>query len=263
MTLRFSLRALHILLCALSAGCNSASFSTTAERNASVAPYANEKVGQLSLRDFLLARSFLAVDNTKATVGIGSAAAIDRRGYLLTAAHALDSKDTPLQLLSMGSSPALNHILQPQVVWRGDVAKNQPDLAILYVGIPLTEIFEWAPEPKNGGLVFAVGPIYDKNMTTVSYSYAAGRLQDFSRQSKLVPPTTRFDHSAPIHGGDSGGPLATMDGRLLGINTEVFLAFLGWHYGRAIRPDLDWLRQIIDEDFSKRSASKGAGPASN
>ncbi len=53
-----------------------------------------------------------------------------------------------------------------------------------------------------------------------------------------------------------------MDGRLLGINTKVFLSLLSWHDGRAIRPDLDWLRQIIAEDFAQRSANQNTGPAS-
>ncbi len=211
MIVRLSLCGVLVLFCGLSASCNTTRFATTAERLASVAPYAGTKVGQQPLHDFLLERSAAVIEDEKtdnASVGVGSAAAIDRRGYLLTAAHVLRGNNSTPLVFSMGAIRRLGQV-RAQVVWRSDVSKNQPDVAILYIGIPLTEVFEWAPEPKDGDIVFAVGPYFDEShkggLAISNYSYVAGRLLNASHHSVQMPPINWFDHNAPLHGGDSGG----------------------------------------------------------
>src|ERR1035438_10391578 len=91
---------LLVILCLFCAGC--VHYSTPAERDASFSPYKDVKVGQESLRKYLLDRSaalFMAeeLDTTRVNTNFirilntstwrGTAAAIDRCGYFLTAAH--------------------------------------------------------------------------------------------------------------------------------------------------------------------------------
>jgi S1-C subfamily serine protease len=268
----FATRVLLVLLCSLCAGCFSASYSTTAQRRASVESYANVKVGQESLRDFLLERSAVVINEDGVTGSLkivvqgstldfsgfggewnitrGFAAAIDHRGYLITAGHVVRREKGQPMLVFLG--PGAKTPVHARVVWCGDGSENQPDIAILYAGEPLNEIFEWAPNSFFSEEVFAVGADYDgdddENQNHFSSDYIAGLLLWTSSRTNWVPSTTKVHSSIPVHHGDSGGPLAAKDGRLLGVNTYFY------HKGfsaDAYRPDLDWLKKLIDEDFSK------------
>jgi hypothetical protein len=67
-------------------------------------------------------------------------------------------------------------------------------------------------------------------------------------------------HNAPLREGDSGGPLADVDGRLIGINVKAGRIFsplhlLGRKVGVAERPDLAWLRQLIERHAAPAKAA--------
>ena len=94
---------LLVVLCLCSAGC--VRYSTLGERDAFFSAYQTSRVGQDSLRHFLIARSAVLLQAHELRVSAGStnnshlaslvgtnawrgnAAAIDRRGFFLTAAH--------------------------------------------------------------------------------------------------------------------------------------------------------------------------------
>src|ERR1035438_9985451 len=159
---------LLLIFCFLSGGC--VRDNTSARRDASFLPYAGTKVGQVSLREFLRARSAVLFEGDQLSVpasgtnsrivwikgtifGIGSAAAIDRRGYFLTAAHCVEKGTFLLLFFDKGQLQA-----QPaRVVWRGDDSKKQPDLALLQVSFPLQDVFEWTPTFTNRERIVAVG----------------------------------------------------------------------------------------------------------
>src|SRR5580658_2775973 len=126
---------LLLVPCFLSAGC--VHYNTSEKRDASFLPYAGAKVGPVSLREFLLARSAVLFEGAQLSVTvsaadsrmvwikgavsrIGEAAAIDRRGYFLTAAHCV--KKGPFSLLFLDKGRL---VAQPaRVVWRGDISKK-------------------------------------------------------------------------------------------------------------------------------------------
>jgi Trypsin-like peptidase domain len=273
------------VLCLLSAGC--VHYSTTATRAATFTQYESGRIGEVSLRDYLLARSAVLIQAedvrlirpsldkscvfiTGKRIQHGIAAAIDRRGYFLTAAHCVESGPVWLLFPCSGTSQPF----RARIVWRGDDSKGEPDLAILHASVPLQNEFlllhasvplqhefAWATDFAPGTSGVAVGVSADKPHV-LSMQCMAGRIVALRDESS--PAGTRYSlvsHDVPLRHGDSGGPLADMNGRLLGINVAGYLGIkwkklsvepLCWY---AHRPDPAWLRRMIDRDVrsSKRN----------
>lgn len=260
-----------LVVCLFNAGC--VRYSTPAKRDASFAPYAATKVGEASLREFLLARSAvlfeggqLSVTNSgtnsrflsiKGNVSrFGTAAAIDRRGYFLTAAHCV--KQGPITLVFLDQSQL--EAQTARVVWRGDVSKKEPDLAIVQVSVPLQDVFDWTPEFTNGESIVAVGVSQVPHQPNMKTHCMAGKILVVAPGPEaVVPHYICISHDAPMHHGDSGGPLVSADGRLIGINYNMDVEFQWKHFsiepvsGDAQRPDLEWLGEIIRQDVARQS----------
>jgi len=245
---------------------------TSAERSASFAPYASARIGDQPVRDFLRDRfAFIAGGKgvvlswpdpdhrhlvLNGVIGLGSAAAVDRRGYFLTAAHCV-AEPGPFYLLEVdrdgkyGFSPL-------RVVWHGDV--KGLDLAIVYAPDSASNVFEWAAKYQPGDPVLAVGLDYGKSpiWTGLAPGYFAGTVIGHSELHEPAVPGEIVFYNAPGHPGDSGGPLVTKDGRLIAItvgdigtykfkDTEYRIPFVALK-SRAMRPDWSWLRRTIDAD---------------
>jgi len=251
-----------IILCLIGSGC--VHFGTPAEREASFAPFKEAKVGATGLREYLIARSaillqagdleatnsstnFLWIADARTVHACGMAAAIDRRGYFLTAAHCVKAGQIWLIFPRAGKL----QLLRARVVWSGWAAKRGPDLAVVKVASPLDEVFDWTAEDTNGNRVVAVGASSNPHSPMLKRVCLAGKILWISGGDWGLPPAvTIIAHDAPLHRGDSGGPLASPEGRLLGIDVSVEPE-LKWRrltQARALRPDLEWLRRIIDQD---------------
>ncbi len=165
----------------------------------------------------------------------GCVTAIDRRGYYLTAAHAVGG-DPLWVLCGVDVRPA-------RVVFRGDA---DFDVAVLSVDRPIPDAFDWAPPDRwpAGARVLEAGP------TDPSGGLA---LQDFAGRVCRVEdavggdgPYQTVTSSLPARHGDSGGPVMTPDGRLVGI----FVRFNPlWTESFAVRPDPAWVRQVVERDY--------------
>ena len=238
---------------------------TPAERDASFSPYYDAKAGEVSLGQYLFDRSVVllsakrletTLDTNSLTLTYsrashGIATAIDRRGYFLTAAHAVHG-----QVWLAFAREGKLELKQARIIWRGDVKKGEPDLAILSISTRIDQAFEWATELTNGTPIVDLGCLTDRS-GGVRRQCLAGKILEVSEGScAALPRYTVVAHDSPLRPGDSGGPLALSDGRLLGINVK------GWHvmdwghlsfkfefeHGEAHRPDLVWLRKVIDAD---------------
>jgi S1-C subfamily serine protease len=281
-TTRAAAGILLLIFCWLSAGCVHP--NTSARRDASFLPYESAQIGQVSLRQFLFARSAVLLEGDQLSVtasnadartvwikgtvsSMGMSAAIDARGYFLTAAHCVQKEPLTLVFLHQGQLESQ----AARVVWRGDISKKEPDLAILRVPIPLQDVFEWTPEFTNGKSVVATG-LSTGSARLMQIQCVAGKILRLTKGSKAISPHyLRISHDAPLHHGDSGGPLAFTDGRLVGINSSVEVQFQWKHFSfepvscNAERPDLDWLRQVIRQDATVQSGAttnqikRGAG----
>jgi len=108
---------------------------------------------------------------------------------------------------------------------------DQADLAVLTVKtnhLPkdrqkLTTL-EWADSEniKIGDFVLAIGNSYGMNNST-SHGIISSISRSISKPHSQRDYTLNFiQHSAPIHKGNSGGPLLNMEGKVIGINTAIF-----------------------------------------
>ena len=221
-----------LILVAFLAGCAHRRLPTTAERNLSFAPYENTQIDSLPARSYVARRTAMLFAGANVTTGdpaapetlhlrlsgrgrysSSTATAIDRRGYFLTTGHSVER--SPLFVIyfdggGMSLAPA-------RVVWRGHYEQHQPDLAVLHIDRPLPEAFTWTNRYQAGNRLLAAGPEYDRPEIRNLVCFA-GELLRVVEHPDNNPPRTSIFHSAPVHPGDSGGPLTTTDGRLVAIN---------------------------------------------
>jgi len=274
------LALIGLLATALAAGC--AHYAPTpAARTASFQPFAANTVGPEGLRDYVLQRVailFWGADQLTLTpeqpsptgpqvgfkfspqgpFGYGNATAIDARGYFLTAAHCVGR--SPVYVIWREGKPgAVRTVLLPaRVVFRGDPAGKGTDLAVLRVGQALDRAFSWADRYAAGDPVVSAGQNADRSgIPNLAAVLLGGSLIGSTPHPEANPPRTTLFHTTPIHPGDSGGPLVAPDGRLLAINVAYaegyeFLPPFHIVHATAHRPDLSWLRQVIDQDWSRR-----------
>jgi len=251
----------------LFAGCVYA--PTAAQRSASFAPYAATRIRGQPAEEFLRDRfAFIAAVNGPLPaesdleytplmiVGLGSAAAVDRHGYFVTAAHCVAGPG-PFYLIKIAADGKI-HYFKARIVWKGD--QRGLDFALLSTRFVPAGAFEWAESFHVGEPLIAVGLYYQSlsGLSGLLPDYFAGRLLGSADLHDGPVPGQIVFYEGPGHQGDSGGPLVTPDGRLVGLTVgDVGALKLGeTEYrvplvplkSRAVRPDLEWMRRTIEED---------------
>jgi S1-C subfamily serine protease len=247
---------------------------TNADRAISFAPYSAVQVSGDSIHDFIVNRFGLMIQGADLTFTQsakdpaismvssensvfygGSAAAIDTRGYFLTAAHCVGHGK--LYVCTFEGNKI--HWHAARIVWRGDA--SHLDLAILRLQAWTGPVFKWTGGMGPGDAVLAHGTDFDPRRNVFGDHDCAGEILEISAQDDPLRPGTLISHTAPLYHGDSGGPLADVEGRLIGINTgaseiveirrTVFRIPMTHIQQKAMRPDIDWLKKTIDEDFAQ------------
>jgi S1-C subfamily serine protease len=274
----FGKRLLCLAALSLLPGCT-LFWPTVEERAASFAPHAPANVEGTPIYDYVARRTAVLVGgmspeaaaavplSSLATAmramhgrfAIGSATIIDRRGYLLTAAHCLVWQ--PLHVLFLDGATV--RLARAQVVWHGDPQREGTDLALLAVDTALPEAFTWAADVPERGPVIGAGPKHERRGAH-GLSCFSGEVVRATRHQNSAPPSTTVFHSSPVRVGDSGGPLLSVEGRLIAVNVgdthELNVFRLRYHKAaRAHRPDLDWLRERIERDLSDRGLQPEPG----
>jgi len=251
---------------------------TLHERTASFKAYSHGQAGLAPTKDFLTSRTAVLITGDHLTITLsatnsgrfdfkaagpafqfGCATPIDRRGYFLTAAHAV-GKEPPWVIFGPGDTLQAQHA---QVVWQGVVTNGEPDLALLWVPCGLGEIFDWAADFKEGDRVIAVGANHRPPSLDLQVVCITGILRECGNDSGAEEDRRVF-HSAPLHRGDSGGPLVGLDGGLIGINVRCARVFSILHpFGKRLNcaehPALPWLRELIERhvgEQARRSAQR-------
>jgi S1-C subfamily serine protease len=272
LTVKFLLPSL-LLIVLLLAGCENYVSSTDEERTASFEHYAATTISGQPAEFFLQSRTAVILsgayalaartDGTTLTIffrptaegDYGHAAAIEADGYFITAAHCVG--DTINYLVYFDGREA--RIAVPRVVARQFEPAKSLDFAILHVDARLPAVFAWSRpgELRPGLAAFSVGCAtphdLDPQHRFFEETCLAGEITDLA---SLVPATGIIVSDLPIRKGDSGSPLVTTRGRLLGINSRAGHDQAQTRIQITVRPDLAWVERVIWEDQLKR----GPGP---
>jgi S1-C subfamily serine protease len=245
-------------------GCASRQFLQDPDvRARSFAPHADRYIGHTEVTAFLAPRVALLVaidglpppewrSGTLVIQGpMSCAAAIDRRGYFLTAEHCVDEGVTYLIRAEPGA-PA--RARRARVVWQGNRKAGGPDLAIIHIPETLGYVFGWADDVAENEPVMAVG--LDRRTPTVlkGPAWLGGKILEIGHpEGDAGNPTVL--HDVPLQRGDSGGPLLDEEARLIGINVEgragrfrSLLPNARALEGLAERPDRKWVDELIEKD---------------
>jgi hypothetical protein len=120
----------------------------------------------------------------------------------------------------------------------------------------LEVVFPWAPEPRRGDPALSAGLNSGRRFKFQIVGFAGSVLR-VDKPFRTSDRHVLIMHETPLHPGDSGGPLVTPDGRLLGINTEIY-PFDFFRLPRfaqsaaAQRPDPEFIRRKIEEDVARQ-----------
>jgi len=253
---------------------------TLHERKASFYALSHGEAGLAPTKDFLTSRTAVLISGQHLAVSpsatntevfhfnaesprfeTGCATPVDRRGYFLTAAHAV-GKEPPWLVFGPGNKLQAE---RAHVVWRGVVTNGEPDLALLWVPCPLGEVFEWASDFKAGDRVIGVGANQRPPSLDFQVVCFTGTLRESGSKSEAEGGRCAVFHTAPLHKGDSGGPLVALDGRLIGINvrcTKVFALLhpLGKRLNCAEHPSLSWLSELIEGHAGAQNRASAQRP---
>ena len=169
--------------------------------------YVTNKDPQLDLYQFFLRGT---IPKAATTHAVGSGVVIDRQGHILTNFHVVDQASV-IEVLFAKSKRKV----------RATVVGTDPktDLALLRVK-PLPQLIALdlgdSDSLRVGDLVLAIG-----NPFGYAHTVTSGIISAKGRVIGTGPYDDFLQTDAPIHPGNSGGPLIDVRGRVIGINTAV------------------------------------------
>jgi Do/DeqQ family serine protease len=144
----------------------------------------------------------------------GSGVIISDDGYIVTNNHVVDGADEITVTLSNKKS------------FRAKVVGTDPssDIAVVKIdakGLPFL-LYGNSDEIKIGQWVLAVGyPLTLETTVTAGIVSAKGRTLDINARQSKTPIESFIQTDAAVNPGNSGGPLITPDGKLIGINSAI------------------------------------------
>jgi S1-C subfamily serine protease len=180
----------------------------------------------------------------KKTINRGLAVAIESDGYLLTAGHVLGRTN-----FVCGEFDGRFDVRPARVVFQKD-SKFHADFALIKVSSTLNHCATYAAEPKVGDRSFAVVCYRGETQLDVVLDFAAGTVRSI-RYDPSGYSGYLIDTDVPLWYGDSGGPLFSSAGRLIGITTGYKSDWHGvyWKY-RTISffPETRFVQSVIERD---------------
>jgi Do/DeqQ family serine protease len=144
----------------------------------------------------------------------GSGAIISEDGYIVTNNHVIDGADE------------ITVTLNNKKTFKAKLVGADPssDLAVIKIeakGLPFL-MYGNSDEVRIGQWVLAVGyPLNLETTVTAGIVSAKGRTLDINRRQSASPIESFIQTDAAVNPGNSGGPLITLDGKLVGINSAI------------------------------------------
>lgn len=144
----------------------------------------------------------------------GSGAIISEDGYIVTNNHVVDGADEITVTLSNKKS------FDAKVIG----ADPSSDIAVIKIdakNLPFL-LYGNSDDVKIGQWVLAIGyPLNLETTVTAGIISAKGRTLDINSRQSATPIESFIQTDAAVNPGNSGGPLVTTDGRLIGINSAI------------------------------------------
>ena len=201
----------------------------------------------------------------------GSAVPVAKDGYFLTAGHCVDGQHPTLVTFEIKAGNYHMVKADARVIWRGDGASGEPDLALIHAPVRVGKVFRLVDFNKlrSREAIAATGWSGISKGRPLSVS-AAGRILAVSEPIGEAPDLVwhAIRHDLPIRPGDSGGPLIDWNGKLVGINAGLGLSPLNrlrslanlerfrdryaGYRAIAYHPDPSWLARTIQRDRARR-----------
>lgn len=144
----------------------------------------------------------------------GSGALISEDGYIVTNNHVVDGADD------------INVTLNNKKSFKARLIAADPssDLAVIKIeakGLPFL-VYGNSDDVKVGQWVLAIGyPLTLETTVTAGIVSAKGRTLDINSRQSNTPVESFIQTDAAVNPGNSGGPLITPDGKLIGINSAI------------------------------------------
>lgn len=198
---------------------------------------------------------------------LGSAIAIDPRGYFLTAAHCVEFKNVyvlylePRQMPTVkkarvvvnGESLAKDYVdsLSPEEKEKYSERHLDFDVAIIHIDSSLEKVFPWAKEFAYKEEVIGAGLKKEGENWNLGIKCFAGKLTHEGDYALGNLSWELIFHDSPARSGNSGGPLMNTEGELIGLNFGRYIHHFRQNrkYTKAIRPDLEWVNELIEKDY--------------
>ncbi len=146
--------------------------------------------------------------------GLGSGFVIDKDGHILTNAHVVDGAQGPISV-----SFSNNEKVQAKVIG----VDNATDVAVLKVDVPASALTVMplgsSSDLQVGAPVVAIGNPFGQDRTVTSGIISAMARQIQAPNGFTIDGAIQTD--AAINHGNSGGPLLDMNGKVIGINSQI------------------------------------------
>jgi serine protease Do len=169
----------------------------------------------------------------------GSGAIISEDGYIVTNNHVVAGADElTVTLSNKRSFPAKLVAADPS-----------SDLALIKIdakGLPFL-MYGNSDEVKVGQWVMAVGyPLTLETTVTAGIVSAKGRTLDINRRQSSTPIESFIQTDAAVNPGNSGGPLVSTDGKLIGINSAI-ASPTGTYAGYSFTIPVNIVKKIVND----------------
>ena len=185
--------------------------SNASSSSAVVAPASTD--GQMSIAQ-MYKQEGAGVVRVEHSGGLGSGFVIDKDGHILTNAHVVDGAKGPISV-----SFSNNEKVQAKVVG----VDNATDVAVLKVDVPASALTVMplgsSSDLQVGAPVVAIGNPFGQDRTVTSGIISAMARQIQAPNGFTIDGAIQTD--AAINHGNSGGPLLDMDGKVIGINSQI------------------------------------------
>jgi S1-C subfamily serine protease len=170
-------------------------------------------------------------------------------GYLVTAAHALNTN-----IFVLGSFDGNMQLKPARVVFKRN-SNTHADLAVIKTEGKLDHCTVLGERPRSGDRVFAV--VCYRNNTRLAIDFAGGTVLGITRDP-LRGPLDLIHTDVPLGHGDSGGPLLSSGGQLIGVNSGISFT-LRKHWSDSFYLDRELLQRLVEEDRSSIAPNKITG----